>query len=357
MKKFFVFALTLMAGVINLFAQDCVETDVNLTGTSSITFTRNPHKILTGVFTVGTDKHVIFSQGNLQYQASSDTWRFAEEQWISKSSGNTTEAASRATQSEWIDLFGWACSGWRKAGDTYPAYQPWAIDEGKEDYLTGKINLVGSTYKDADWAYHNTIINGGVSADGPLSYTWITLTSTEWANLIDREDGESRLLYGFGTLMGVQGLYLLPDGWDWSDIPSNVATKHSGESSFHGVSLSTLISRIGTYGSEWVFGTSSDNTTNVIGTSSTVIGEGSEDYAFWLILEEQGVVFLPVTSVLTGGSYQSGTDNYGFYWSTSYSGNQQGNALRFKAGSINPAINNRWHYLGHAVRPVYHLDY
>ena len=33
---------------------------------------------LSGVFSVGNGKQVRFSQGNLQYQASTDTWRFAE---------------------------------------------------------------------------------------------------------------------------------------------------------------------------------------------------------------------------------------------------------------------------------------
>ena len=32
-----------------------------------------------GVFSVAADKHVSFSQGNLQYVQSSDTWQFAEE--------------------------------------------------------------------------------------------------------------------------------------------------------------------------------------------------------------------------------------------------------------------------------------
>ena len=39
-------------------------------------------KPLTSLFTVNEDgDQIIFSQGNLQYQASTDTWQFAENQW------------------------------------------------------------------------------------------------------------------------------------------------------------------------------------------------------------------------------------------------------------------------------------
>lgn len=35
---------------------------------------------LSGLFSVSADKQVYFSKGDLQYQASTDTWRFAENQ-------------------------------------------------------------------------------------------------------------------------------------------------------------------------------------------------------------------------------------------------------------------------------------
>ena len=40
-----------------------------------------PQGAVKGVFSVSKNKRVCFSQGNLQYQASTDTWRFAEHQY------------------------------------------------------------------------------------------------------------------------------------------------------------------------------------------------------------------------------------------------------------------------------------
>ena len=37
--------------------------------------------VLPGFFSVSETKKIRFSKGNLQYQASTDTWRFAENQW------------------------------------------------------------------------------------------------------------------------------------------------------------------------------------------------------------------------------------------------------------------------------------
>ena len=44
---------------------------------------------LPGLFSVSDNKKVSFSKGNLQYQASTNTWRFAEQQYL------------------YGDLFGW----------------------------------------------------------------------------------------------------------------------------------------------------------------------------------------------------------------------------------------------------------
>ena len=64
-------------------------------------------------FSVAANKKVVFAPGNLQYQASSGNWRFAEQQYlyIGNAAGNTN-SGSRSTQSNWIDLFGWGTSGW-----------------------------------------------------------------------------------------------------------------------------------------------------------------------------------------------------------------------------------------------------
>ncbi|MBQ3677498.1 MAG: hypothetical protein II926_09075, partial [Bacteroidales bacterium] len=63
-----------------------------------------------GVFTVAKGKQVYFSQANLQYNASSNVWRFAEHQYdiIGEDNSNISKSYNG-----WIDLFGWGTSGYK----------------------------------------------------------------------------------------------------------------------------------------------------------------------------------------------------------------------------------------------------
>ena len=136
-----------------------------------------------GEFSVASGKKVRFAKGNLQFQASSGTWRFAPNQWdiIGNAPGNTTSSPARNTQSEWVDLFGW--------GD-----------------LTGlNISSNSSNYPwTEDWG---TKIGSG----------WRTLeltdaTSGEWYYLI-KERPSAKDLRGEATVNDVPGLIVLPDNW------------------------------------------------------------------------------------------------------------------------------------------------
>ena len=82
-----------------------------------------------GLFSINENKQVYFSQGNLQYQATTKTWRFAERQFdrVVDGSDATTvywngvkcnnELAS-STYDGWIDVFAWGTSGHgQKVGD------------------------------------------------------------------------------------------------------------------------------------------------------------------------------------------------------------------------------------------------
>lgn len=70
-----------------------------------------------GAFSVSPNKLVYFSKGNLQYQASTNTWRFAENQWDyvgDATEGNVymddvkcNNSYISQTYNGWIDLFGW----------------------------------------------------------------------------------------------------------------------------------------------------------------------------------------------------------------------------------------------------------
>ena len=76
-------------------------------------------------FLVSATKQVRFSQGNLQYQASTNTWRFAETQYSIV--GNANENIS-SSYSGWIDLFGRGTSGSGFTTLTYTVSQCTAME-------------------------------------------------------------------------------------------------------------------------------------------------------------------------------------------------------------------------------------
>ncbi len=143
---------------------------------------------LPGYFTINTSKQKVqFSRGNLQYQASTATWQFAENQYDVIGEGNTNISA---TYDGWIDLFGWG------TGDN-----PTKASTSKCDY---------SSF--VDWGI-NAISNGGNTAD-----MWRTLSANEWTYITgQRTNYES--LCGRATVNGIQGFILLPDDWVSPGVP------------------------------------------------------------------------------------------------------------------------------------------
>ena len=141
-------------------------------------------------FTVAQGKRVAFSKGNLQYQASSGIWRLAPNQWnfIGANPGNTTTYVSRPSQSDWIDLFGWATSGCAVNNGIH--YQPWRADgeENQSSYYGpggeygNPVTLTGE-YANCDWGVYNPIQNAG-NASG----MWRVLSIQEWQHIFGQED-------------------------------------------------------------------------------------------------------------------------------------------------------------------------
>ena len=140
-----------------------------------------PDGVLPGLFSVSATRQVRFSQGNLQYQASTNTWRFAEHQYDYVGSDNRSISS---TYSGWIDLFGWGTGGNPTLSPSYP--------EGYGTFV--------------DWGC-NAISNGGNTTN-----LWRTLTTAEWNYLLNtRTDASSKC--GTGNINGVGGLIILPDSW------------------------------------------------------------------------------------------------------------------------------------------------
>ena len=157
---------------------------------------------LTGLFSVSNGKQVRFSQGNLQYQASTDTWRFAEQQY--DCIGQTNSNISLFYQG-WVDLFGWGTSG-------YNDVKPWLID-----YDMDALSITGTKY---DWGLNNAISNGGNKAG-----LWHLLTIDEWEYIVNRRNGSR---FAKATVNNVRGLLLLPDGWSTATYALNAINDVQG---------------------------------------------------------------------------------------------------------------------------------
>ena len=216
-----------------------------------------PDGALPGLFSVSATKQVYFSQGNLQYQASTNTWRFAEHQYdyvgtqtadrYGNYGGNVSGSDNRSissTYSGWIDLFGWGTGS-----------NPTLSSTSFEDYGTFM-----------DWGC-NAIINGGNTVN-----QWRTLTIAEWNYLLNtRTDASSKR--GTGNINGVGGLIILPDSWT---LPSECAFT-SG------------------FAPDWT--------------------HNSYTLAQWAQMEAAGAVFLPAAGHRFGTVDFVG--NWGWYWSSS----------------------------------------
>ncbi|MCQ2605871.1 MAG: hypothetical protein MJ204_04935 [Bacteroidales bacterium] len=208
-------------------------------------------------FSISADKQVYFSQGNLQYQASTKTWRFAENQY--DLIGDDNENIS-STYDGWIDLFGFGTSGY---GDSHP-YNSGEYDSYPNSY---SIGLISET--NYDWGYYNSISNGGGE-----SGLWRTLTGEEWNYLFSSRTNAANL-YGAAQVNGVNGVVILPDAWTLPD----------GVSFTKGFSA-TLLYELNTY-------TTTD----------------------WEKMEANGAVFLPAVGYrLTTTVNDAGVD--GYYWSS-----------------------------------------
>ncbi|MBP5584014.1 MAG: hypothetical protein J6X43_08700, partial [Bacteroidales bacterium] len=155
-------------------------------------------------FSISETKKVYFSQGNLQYQASTKTWRFAENQFDVIGTGNNNISS---TYNGWIDLFGWGTSGWDSGAKSY---QPYSCAANNQYYYPGggssPESLTGA-FANADWGVYNAILNGGNQAG-----QWRTLTRSECEYLIKTRTNASSKK-GMASVNGVNGLILLPDDW------------------------------------------------------------------------------------------------------------------------------------------------
>ena len=132
-----------------------------------------------GIFSVAANRHVTFSQGNLQYTQKTNTWQFASEQYKYIGEANMTDGAL----ADRIDLFGWSAQN-----------AQWGVSTNTAQYAGDFV----------DWGT-NTI-----SGDAPN--TWRTLSEREWNYLLNYRP-RAAIRKAVACVNGVNGLILLPDEW------------------------------------------------------------------------------------------------------------------------------------------------
>lgn len=151
--------------------------------------------VINGLFSVSATKQVYFAKGNLQYQASTNIWRFAENQWDYIGDDNVNISS---TYSGWIDLFGWGTSGYNSSCP----YNSWSRET--DTYGPAYGNIEGTNY---DWGVYCKIENGGNTTN-----QWRTMTNSEFYYLFQYRQNANNL-YSKATVAGVHGMVLLPDAW------------------------------------------------------------------------------------------------------------------------------------------------
>ncbi len=237
-----------------------------------------------GRFHYGTgSQYVRFAPGNLQYQASTQTWRFAKHQWDlvdhdPSTSGNAT-SANRDTQEGWIDLFGYGTSGYEEGGQT--AYQPWNASTADGDYISCNLS---DYYVYSDWGWNNFISNGG---------NWPEMWRTpDWDLIISNNP------LAYAQVNGVNGIIILPVDYS-HPLPQAL--------------------NLYTYG---VSGINENYLANVI------------SFEDWPKMEVAGAIFLPAAGRRIGTSVQDFED-IGYYWSSNgYNDGHSAYSLHFSNANM-----------------------
>lgn len=235
-----------------------------------------------GVFSVGNEKMVKFSAGNLQYYPSNANqnrgWRFAEYQYDLVPEGQNNAAFQ--TNEFYLDLFGWATSGYNNTAK----YMPYYTNATASNYGPGEYDLTG-TYNYCDWGVYNSTTTSprSIKYGNEVSHaSWRTLSKDEWNYLLNtRCGGNASNFRGRATITkndkSYKGLVLLPDGWD-----------------FNRTDLS--------------FSSTGTNTYSI------------ED---WDKMEKAGAIFLPAAGYRkkqSGANSTLNTEN-GYYWTVSHNSN------------------------------------
>ncbi len=190
--------------------------------------TATPPGTLSGLYSVSSSKKVYFSEGNLQYQASTNTWRFAPNQYDYIAAANSNISSS---YSGWIDLFGWGTSGYQHGATNWQPWNTSGVSDQYNPYNSSTANLYDSDGR-ADWGY-NAIDGICTEHSG-----WRTLSKDEWVYVLNTRDG---IRYAKAIVAGKNGLILLPDNWTASTYPLNSTNSHTATFGSNNITAETWV--------------------------------------------------------------------------------------------------------------------
>ena len=233
-----------------------------------------PIGAIDGLFSVSPTQQVYFSKGILQYQASTSTWRFAEEQYGFAGYDN---ANISPTYDGWIDIYGWGTSG-------YNGKYPYMTSTSVYDYGDGENDITGTNY---DWGVYNSISNGGNTPN-----QWRTPTGDEWTYVLYTRGTASGIRFAKACVNNVNGVILFPDNWNSNYYTIN--NPNNGNVSF---------------------------TVNYITATD------------WSNMEQHGAVFLPAAGTRFGTSYGD-MGAGGGYWSSTHESYDNAFAIGFDDGGL-----------------------
>ena len=185
-----IYTVTLIIGLTLFSSCSSDDNPVPDSGTIPIVWSDG---VLPGLFSVNADgQQVQFSQGNLQYRASTRTWRFAKHQYDvvgDATAGNVYENGVKSNNEAigndydgWIDLFGWG---------------------------TGSTPTLSATDTQLYLTYHEW---GNNKIETTTRTGWRTLTNKEYVYLV-HDRANAAMLFGLGSVNGQNGVILLPDDW------------------------------------------------------------------------------------------------------------------------------------------------
>lgn len=228
------------------------------------------------VFSISATKHVKFSAGNLQCNpalftsTSPKAWLIAHNQYDRLS--NTFNENIDETTNHYVDVFGWATSGYEQDvdGDLIGHY-PYQTEEDNSRYYAGAANnnLTGNSLY--DWGRYNArggrIYYGETQSVLPVAERWRTLSQEEWQYLLGSRTNATNLR-GYATIDGVRGFVILPDSWT---LPTGASFTPNGPNNNYTLQQ-------------------------------------------WAKMEKAGAIFLPTSGVRVDATTVDGWNQEGWYW-------------------------------------------